>query len=274
MTQANILLEAERAAVLLHETTSNSLVFAAVAASDAEKLLGRKLPVTAGIAGWAIRNRQAILVNDTQNDPRFYGDIDAITGLTTSSLLVVPIIVKDRVFGVVEVTNKVAEDFNKADLKMLEALTNSATIAIENARLFGEVQTGREQLRQLTQRIVTTQEEERQRLSRELHDEAGQALTALKIELQLVRVDLPPEATGLYDQLNEAIELTDTTMEQLRSLARGLRPPGLDTAGLTPTLEGLCRDFGRRTQLSIDYTTHGSEPSSLVDPVGPPTIPL
>jgi len=123
----------------------------------------------------------------------------------------------------------------------------------ERKRVFEQVQTGRERLAWLTQQVVSAQEEERQRLSRELHDEAGQALTALKISLELIQSDLPEETGSLRQRLGEAVALTETTMEQIRLLARDLRPPALDTVGLNYTLEGLCRDFAERTQLSVDY---------------------
>ena len=108
-------------------------------------------------------------------------------------------------------------------------------------------------LRQLSRQAVSAQEEERRRLSRELHDEAGQALTALKITLELLQSDLPPEAESLRQRLGGAVALTEETMEQMRLLAQDLRPPALDTVGLNPTLEGLCRDFAERTQLAVDY---------------------
>ncbi len=123
----------------------------------------------------------------------------------------------------------------------------------ERERVFEQVQAGRERLARLTQQVVSAQEEERHRLSRELHDEAGQALTALKISLELIQSDLPEEAISLRQRLGDAVVLTETTMEQIRLLAHGLRPPALDTVGLNYTLEGLCCDFAERTQLSVDY---------------------
>jgi signal transduction histidine kinase len=143
--------------------------------------------------------------------------------------------------------------YSQEDMDLLSGLANVAVIAIENARLFEQVRAGRERLRRLTQQVVSAQEEERRRLSRELHDEAGQALTALKISLDLIQSDLPVEAGSLRQRLAEAGALTETTMEQIRLLAYGLRPPALDAVGLSYTLEGLCRDFAERTQLSIGY---------------------
>lgn len=110
-----------------------------------------------------------------------------------------------------------------------------------------------EAIQELAKRIVLAQEEERQRISRELHDEAGQALTALKIGLEIIQGDLPPNEVSLQQNLAEAIALTDTTRDRIRLLARGLRPPALDTVGLNLTLEDFCHHFSRRTQLEISY---------------------
>src|SRR4029077_14291083 len=101
--------------------------------------------------------------------------------------------------------------------------------------------------------LVHAHEEERQRVSRELHDEAGQALTALKLSLELIQREVPAEIKAVRSNLTEAIHLTESTKEQIRMLAHGLRPPALDTLGLNLTLESFCRDFSKRTQLPIAY---------------------
>jgi signal transduction histidine kinase len=116
---------------------------------------------------------------------------------------------------------------------------------------------------ELLKRLVHAHEEERQRVSRELHDEAGQALTALKLSLELIQGDIPREAESVRVNLTEAIHLTEATKEQIRMLARGLRPPALDALGLNLTLESFCRDFARRTQLAIAYK--GEEIPGLPD---------
>ncbi|MGA9351020.1 MAG: GAF domain-containing sensor histidine kinase, partial [Anaerolineae bacterium] len=171
----------------------------------------------------------------------------------SGSALYVPMKIEGETIGVMQVQSYRLDAYSQEDIDLLSALANVAVIAIENTRLFEQVRAGRERLRRLTQQVVSAQEEERRRLSRELHDEAGQALTALKISLDLIQSDLPVEAGSLRQRLGEAVGLTETTMEQIRLLAYGLRPPALDAVGLSYTLEGLCRDFAERTQLSIDY---------------------
>jgi PAS domain S-box-containing protein len=123
----------------------------------------------------------------------------------------------------------------------------------EQARLLGELRIANEQLQHLTRRVIAVQEEERRRIARELHDEAAQALTAMKIILQGVEEELPDSLAGPHRDLQNVIDLTDTTMEQIRRLAQDLRPSSLDTLSLNRSLEGLCEEFGKRTGLIIEY---------------------
>lgn len=115
------------------------------------------------------------------------------------------------------------------------------------------------EIQALAQRVVSAQEDERQRIARELHDDAGQALTALRISLELMRADVPEEQAALRADLQHAARLAGETHERLRLLARGLRPPSLDQLGLSATLAAHCRDFAGRTQLAIEY-------AALVEP--------
>lgn len=118
-----------------------------------------------------------------------------------------------------------------------------------------------EATQELARRVVVAQEEERHRVSRELHDEAGQALAALKISLQLMRDDVADRSPELSAGLDDAVALVETTRDQIRIIAHDLRPPVLDGLGLDLTLRSYCGDFARRTHLAIDYRSTAPEPA-------------
>lgn len=118
----------------------------------------------------------------------------------------------------------------------------------------------------LNKQEIVTIEEERRRLSREIHDEIGQALTALKINLELIITDLPGEFRDIKRRLDEAIQISGETLDQLRILAHNLRPPALDALGLNPTLDDFCREFSRRTNIQVVY--EGVELPELPDEIG------
>jgi signal transduction histidine kinase len=180
--------------------------------------------------------------------------------------IVLPLVYGERVAGVLGVFLRRLHTFAKEEVDLLQALAAQSAIALEKAQLFEQVHVGRELLLELTQRVVSAQEDERGRLSRELHDEAGQALTALRISLGLIHDDLPADAAPLRQRLAETLKRTEAITDQLRFLAQALRPPGLEAAGLDSTLEGLCRDFNRRTQLPVEYV--GADLPRIPDGVG------
>lgn len=133
--------------------------------------------------------------------------------------------------------------------------------AFENARLANELRSSRVQVRRLARQVVAVQEEERLRISRELHDEAGQALTALKFSLAALSRELENPATA-RSRLADLIDLADQTMDQIRRLAHDLRPCALDRLPIVEVLEGVCSEFARRTGLEIAFCAAGAPPLS------------
>jgi signal transduction histidine kinase len=148
MSEVKKLLDAEGASVLLRDPLSDDLIFAAVADPSPKELVGTRIPTTSGIAGWVMRERQATLVNNAQDDPRFSGAIDAETGLTTHSIIAVPLKFQGAVWGVVEAINKTSGVFTQRDTEMLKALARSAAIAIQNAQLYSSLQETNVQLKE------------------------------------------------------------------------------------------------------------------------------
>lgn len=211
-----------------------------------------------GIAGRALSGGKALSTSDVEYDPRA-SQFARRTGM--HSLLVAPIQSRNRMLGTISIVARAPNVFGHEDERLMTILAAQAAMAIENAQLFDSqrrartvAEMQRERLRALTKRIVTAQEDERLRISRELHDEAGQALTSLKISLELIRAGLPKDQEALRQRLGDVAGLADETMETLRMLAHDLRPPGLDAFGLNVALEGLCYDFGVRTNLPVTYS--------------------
>jgi signal transduction histidine kinase len=101
-------------------------------------------------------------------------------------------------------------------------------------------------LQRLSSRLVTVQEDERQRIARELHDEVGQALTAIKVELAVAqrRIDLP-----LSELLEPAQGITDQALHTVRNMSRLLHPAALDDLGLQAAIDSYVGDFSRRTAI-------------------------
>jgi signal transduction histidine kinase len=114
------------------------------------------------------------------------------------------------------------------------------------------------QMRQLSQRLVATQEEERRNLSRELHDHVGQVLTALRMELGRIERGRSPADGRLGAAIAESKQLVDKMFRTVRDLALGLRPSMLDDFGLRAALEWHVRDVTRRFGVDVQLKIQGS----------------
>jgi signal transduction histidine kinase len=110
-------------------------------------------------------------------------------------------------------------------------------------------------LRQLTDRLESAKEEERRHISRELHDEFGQTLTAAKINLQMLRRVTPDAAVA--QRLEDSIGMIDRMIRQARNIALGLRPPLLDEAGLVAALDHHLKSLAGASGVRIDLDVHG-----------------
>jgi signal transduction histidine kinase len=113
----------------------------------------------------------------------------------------------------------------------------------------------RENIRRMAERVVAAQEEERQRISRELHDDLGQELTTHLIALRNLQQDLPLSPDTLYERLQSLYDQSHEVFVKIRSIARDLRPPVLDTLGLRVAMQAYCTEFTRRTHLPVIFET-------------------
>jgi len=120
------------------------------------------------------------------------------------------------------------------------------------------IRSGQERFRSLSSRIQTLREEERTRISREIHDELGQLLTGIKMRLRLIEDHIGDRddrsLNPLIDDLVEASGMIDETIESVRRIASGLRPAALDHLGLATALGEEAEEFTRRTGIECDLT--------------------
>jgi len=203
-----------------------------------------------GLAWEVARNAEVVILPDVNCSEHWISIPNLDDNICSAAGF--PIRADNKLVGIMSLLSD-EPDYFTSIRQLLTALLNPLALALQNARLFHEVQIGQQQLRLLTEKLVNAQEAERQRIARELHDEAGQALTALKVSLQSIQENLQQNRPALYHQLTAAIQLTDRTMERVHLLAYDLRPPELDMLGLDVALESLCEEFGQHTGLLISY---------------------
>jgi signal transduction histidine kinase len=116
-----------------------------------------------------------------------------------------------------------------------------------------DLERSRDDLRRLAIGLTTVQEQERQRIAVELHDELQQTLAAMRMQLEAVREGLPPPAAELARRLGEVNDMALTALDATRRIVNDLRPMMLDELGLEPALEALVLQFRRRTGLDVTF---------------------
>ena len=128
-------LEVEACSILLWNRQRQRLVFVTSTHADKQELTEIEAPLEGSIAGWVIRNEQAVIINDVHSDPRYFAGIEERTGFVIRTMVCVPMKVRGKVVGVLQMLNKRGgAEFREVDLELAQAVANHAALAIESAR--------------------------------------------------------------------------------------------------------------------------------------------
>jgi signal transduction histidine kinase len=140
----------EGASILLYDGASGELRFAAGPDSQQSGMRQVSVPLDSSVAGWVFRNRRPLIVNDAAADPRVFRQVDKALKFQTQSVLAVPLTVRREPIGVIEAVNKRGgSNYTEEDQTILETLAPQAAVAIENARLLGQLQEANRELTRL-----------------------------------------------------------------------------------------------------------------------------
>jgi diguanylate cyclase (GGDEF)-like protein len=140
MQKVSELLRAGSRSLLLLDEAAGELYYEVAVGPGAERLGKARLPLGDGIAGWAAREGQPVLVEDVRADTRFSDRFDALAGPETRCVLAVPLLAKGRLLGVIEVAGgEAARPFTPEDLLTLRTIADHAAIAIDNAQAYERI---------------------------------------------------------------------------------------------------------------------------------------
>jgi two-component system NtrC family sensor kinase len=148
------LLRVEAGSLILADEDGGELRFRKTLNREQEMMVDTSLRPGEGLIGHVVATLDPILLNDAPNDARFSPHLDRITGVATRSVLAAPLIVKGRAVGAIEVINKVDGPFTHDDLETLQFLAASVAVAVENARLYGELADFTRQLERSQEQLI------------------------------------------------------------------------------------------------------------------------
>jgi signal transduction histidine kinase len=227
-----------------------------------EEAVGHRYPTDNAIYQEIQQTGQPVIIIDAQADPRFklWEGADNVRGW-----MGVPLTVQGKVIGCLTLDSQQVGAYGQIKAALARAFANQAAVAIQNASLFRQVRIGHKQLQSLSRRLVEVQETERRHIARELHDEAGQALTSLMVGLRLLEGETDkPEA--ILERAAELKRITNDVSENLHRLAIDLRPASLDYVGLVAALRQYIETFGQQHNLEIHFEAIGFDDKQRLPP--------
>jgi two-component system sensor histidine kinase UhpB len=162
------------------------------------------------------------------------------------------------ILGVMEFFSRETRLVSVDDFALVTTIDSVIGQQMERALVHENLKESHEQLRALAKRLLEVQEEERRLLARELHDEVGQQITAIKLNLQLLQAS--PDPARAAARFKDSIGIADHLLTLVRARSLDLRPPLLDELGLGPALESFVRVQTRRAGLALDLAIEPNAP--------------
>lgn len=157
----------------------------------------------------------------------------------------IPLAARGRTAGVMQFGFSKPYEWLPREQELLAAAAERCLMAAEKARLMENLAASEDQIRQLAEHMLHVEEMERRRISRELHDEAGQSLLCIRLQMELLEQALPVEHEEWISKLREARDLTERTILEMRRLIAALSPAVLEQLGLGAALRQLVNRFRR-----------------------------
>jgi signal transduction histidine kinase len=157
----------------------------------------------------------------------------------------IPLATGGRTAGVMQFGFSKSYEWLPREQELLAAAAERCLMAAEKARLMEDLAAREEQVRQLAEHMLHVEEIERRRISRELHDEAGQSLLCIRLQIELLEQALPIEHSEWIGKLREARDLTERTILEMRRLIAALSPAVLEQLGLGAAMRQLVNRFRR-----------------------------
>lgn len=230
------ILHVEAGSLLLLDEDSGLLEFKKILSGSQEPMAELKLKLGEGIAGHVVQKGKPLLVPDAQNDPRFCPRIDEAIGFVSRSMLCVPLKVKDKTIGAIEVINKLDGQFDENDLWFLNYMAGSVAIALENARLYTELSDFAKELEKSQAQLVQAEKLAAMgRLAASIAHEINNPLQAIHNCLHLtLKKPLNEEKKTRYlgmaqEEVERLITIVQRMLEFYRPSREGMAPTDVHT---------------------------------------------
>lgn len=233
--------QASVGAILLREAEENVLKIHASADLGFD-LADFRVPVGIGFAGQIAATGEAAMILDTNIDK---GNLTGKIRDKAKSLWGVPLKAENKTIGVLVLGFIKPYEWLPTERELMRAIGDRAALAIERARMTEALREREQRIADLSGHLLRVQEEERKRISRELHDETGQALMVIRLYLGMLESGVTGRSVKM--KIRETVEVVDRTIEGIRRIIGRLSPLVLQELGLVSAIRKEAKDLARNT---------------------------
>ena len=238
------LLECQFAGVALVDPPFPGLVWRSTIGGRRDSHDARSRRGVDGMLGRVLETQAPVVMRNEKSDP-FLGVEDLMCALA------VPLVHKGRAFGALVAGYRSEHQFDGDDTMLLSNLADNTALALENARLYQSTLDSANTLKALSARLTVVQEQERGKIARELHDGIGQALTAVRLNLEILCREVPITDILALERVGAMTAIIDETLKDIRHMAFELRPTVLDDFGLSAALRIYVERFVKQTGIAV-----------------------
>jgi PAS domain S-box-containing protein len=265
------LLECHFVGIALLDAENKDISYREAIGNKSDIIFSQKFDVGQGIPGRVIATNKPFVLNNFPADPVVNPDeFPVVVAENLKSVLGVPLTNKGRQFGAIVLGYRRYHAFTEEEVQLVVNLANQAALALENVRLYQESVVYARSMAALTSRLTVIQEEERRRITRDLHDGVGQALTGLRLHIDILTRQAHLTDSSALDRVAVMKQIIDETLNTISQIAFDLRPPILDDFGLVSALRVYVDRFAERAR--IDVGLNAPENLKRFDPKAEATL--
>ena len=235
--------EASLGMILLLDTESGALKVACSVGPGVNLPEDFKVELGSGFSGKIAVTGEPGMILDINNIEA--GALRPMVRLQAKSLWGVPLKAEGQVIGVMIIGFPKPYEWLPTERELMRAIGDRTALAIERARMMDELREREQRIADLSGHLLRVQEEERKRISRELHDETGQALMVIRLYLGMMETGIT--ARNVRGKIRETVEVVDRTIEGIRRIIGKLSPLVLQELGLVAAIRKEAKDFAKNT---------------------------
>jgi PAS domain S-box-containing protein len=209
-------------------------------------------PIDETFSGVVVRTGKPLIEMHSLDHPKYRSEI--LRRAHAQTFIGYPMQVGQKTIGCLNLAHPDSIEVSKETALWIESLANYVAELTERKHGEEELRTSREQLRELSNHLQFAIEEERKRIAREIHDELGQQLSLLRLELGLMEDQIPAAQKDLRKESHSLAKLIDASIRSVQKISSDLRPTLLDNLGIGAAVEWQTKEFQKRTKIACEVT--------------------